>query len=286
MVTISEILGALNSRFMPLMKTVIVVILILVVFNFLLKIFERFLLKNAKTKKQISNIEIFSKVVKYLFYVVLVLFAMFYYIGSLTGFGITIGLLSAALGFALQRPITGIAAWIMVVVKRPFDIGDRVMIAGVKGDVDDITLTHIYLREVGGIVPSEENSGRVILIPNATLFEQNVINYTLKDEFILDQVVVSITYESNLDKAIKVSLDCANRLTKDFIKATKKEPYARTYFGPSGINVHVRYFAPANRIQEISSAVTKEIFEKIRKMKDIEIAYPHTEIIMRNWKKR
>ena len=119
------------------------------------------------------------------------------------------------------------------------------------------------------------------MIPNSKLFEQDIINYTLQDEFILDQVTTLITYESNLDKAIKISLDAAKKHINDFIKSTKKEPYVRTFFQPNGINVNIRYFAPAQRLQEISSKITQELFKQISKSRDIEIAYPHTDVFLR-----
>jgi len=241
-------------------------------------------LKKAKTKKQISNIEIFSKVSHYVLFLILLIFGFFSYAGSWAGLGIGIGLLTAALGWALQKPITGIAGWIMVVVRRPFDIGDRVIIGSVRGDVADITLTHIYLKEIGGIVKGEENSGRVIMVPNSILFEQNIINYTQQDEYILDQVTVTVTHESNLDKAIEIALGSARKHTGDVIKATSKKPYIRTYFQPNGIDVHVRYYSPAKNIQEVSSKVTKEIFDRIMKTKSVRISYPHTEILFRGKK--
>ena len=44
-----------------------------------------------------------------------------------------------------------------------------------------------------------------------------------------------------------------------------EKPYLRIYFQPSGINVHIRYFTPAKIKQEISSNITEEIFNKIKK---------------------
>ncbi len=64
-------------------------------------------------------------------------------------------------------------------------------------------------------------------------------------------------------------------------KKTKTQPYARTYFQPSGVNVHVRYFAPATRLQEISSDVTKQVYDTIKKTRGVEIAYHHTEVVFR-----
>ena len=43
------------------------------------------------------------------------------------------------LGWSLQRPVTGVAAWLMVMIKRPFMIGDRIIIQGVRGDVLEIS---------------------------------------------------------------------------------------------------------------------------------------------------
>ena len=273
-----ESLSSLKNL-IPIIRTIIVVVIVFIILDSLIIFIKKQLLKRAKSKKQKSNVEIFARVSKYMIVLILVLFAIFSYTGSWTGLGLTVGLLSAALGWALQKPITGIAGWIMVVTKRPFEIGDRVIIGTVKGDVVDINLTHIHLREIGGIVAGEESSGRIIMVPNSTLFEQTIINYTQQDEYMLDQVAVTVTFESNIDKAIKLALESAKAHTKDVIKATKHEPYIRTYFKPSGIFVSVRYYSPVKRIQEFSSIITKEIFDRIRKTRDVKIAVPHVKII-------
>jgi len=269
------------SGLIPLLRTILILVIMFVLFSVAVSFVQKRLLKKAKTKKQITNVELFSRILKYLFLIVIVVIAIFSYSGSWTGLGLTLGLFSAALGWALQKPITGIAAWIMLVTRRPFEIGDRVIIGSVKGDVQDITLTHIYLKELGGLIASEENSGRIILVPNSLLFEQNITNYTANDDYILDQVITLVTYESNLDKAMNICLDAAKKHTKEFAAKTKVEPHVRTYFQPSGIDVHVRYFAPARDVPLYSSLITKEIFDQIRKARDVEIAYPHTEVVFR-----
>ena len=274
------LVGDIES-FIPFLRTFFTVIIVYLIFSFLLGIIKKRLLEKAKTKRQISNVEIFSKLFRYVTLFILIISAFFSYTGSWTGLGLTVGLLSAAIGFALQKPITGIAAWIMIIAKRPFEIGDRVIIGNVKGDVEDITLTHIYLKEVGGIVPSEESSGRTIMIPNSILFEQNIINYTLQDDYVLNQVVATVTYESNLDRAIQIALESAEEHTKKFRKEIKEKPYTRISFAPSGIDIHVRYFAPAAKIQGTSSKITKEIYERVIKTDDVEFAYPHTEVLFK-----
>ncbi|MAF34381.1 hypothetical protein CMO91_00890 [Candidatus Woesearchaeota archaeon] len=267
---------------LPLLRTLIIIILVWWGLDRLLRFAERELLKRASTKKQKSNVEIFSRLLKYVLLVVLALFAIFSYTGSFTGIGLSLGLLSAALGWALQKPITGVASWIMLVIKRPFEIGDRIIVGEVRGDVADITLTHVYLKEVGGIVQSEENSGRIILIPNSILFEQNIINYTLQDEYVRDEVVFDTTYESDLDQAMKIALTAAKKHTKAFSDAVNEEPKVECKFRPSGISVHVRYFVPARNIQHVETVITKEIYALVLKTKKVDFAYPHTEIVLKD----
>jgi small-conductance mechanosensitive channel len=276
-VDVFNLLNELNI--LSFLKIISIVLIILIIISTTIRVIEKILLKNARTKRRISNIEIFSKIFKYTLTIAVLTTAFFMYSGSLTGLGLFLGLFSAALGFALQRPITGIAAWIMIVMKRPFEIGDRVIVGDVKGDVVDVDLAHVHLREIGGTISSEEISGRIVMIPNYLLFEKNIVNYTKDNEFVMDQVITTVTYESNLDKGIDICLKAAKKFTKTFSKKSKAEPYVRTFFQPSGINVHVRYMCPTSILQQVSSEITQEIHKNIKKIKSVEIAYPHTEIV-------
>jgi len=275
-----ELANGFGTTILPILVTIAIIVVVYIIFSFLLGVVKKSLLKLAKTKKQVSNVEIFSTTIKYVFVFLIVLIAIFSFSGDWAGLGITLGLFSAAIGFALQKPISGIAAWIMIVTRRPFEIGDRVIIGSVKGDVRDISLTHITLKEIGGLIQTEENSGRNIMVPNNLLFEQNIVNYTQQDEFVLAQVFFTATYESNLDKAMKIGVQAAKKHMKQFAESVKKEPYARTSFQPSGINISIRFFVPAKRLTEISTIVTNEVFEKIAKEKSVSFAYPHTEVVL------
>jgi len=268
----------------PFIRTIVTVIAAIVIFNITVSLIKKALLKKAKSKRQISNIKIFSKVLTLIFAVVIGLLAIFSYAGSWSGLGLSLGLFSAALGWALQKPITGIAAWIMIVIRRPFEIGDRVIIGSVRGDVVNISLTHIYLKEIGGIVAGEENSGRIVLVPNAILFEQNIINYTLDNDYILGEVIATVTYESDLDEAIKIAEKAAEKVTKEIVEKFNRKPYTRTYFQASGINVNLRFLTESRRLQETTSDVTQEFFKQIKASKNVHIAYPHTEIVYKGKK--
>jgi len=89
---------------------------------------------------------------------------------------------------------------------------------------------YVVLDQVGGAVGSEEAVGRDILVPNAMLFSQVVINYTVKQEssYMLDEVVVRVTYDSDMQKAEAILIEAARKVTGDIIAATKQEPYIRS----------------------------------------------------------
>ena len=266
-----------------IIKPIIIFVIILIIYLFVRIFLKKSLISKAKTKKMKHNITIFLNFVTYLFIFISAIIILLYFTGGNLALGIGAGLLTAALGWALQRPITGIAAWIMVIASRPFSIGDRIIVGTTKGDVMNITLTHIFLKEFGGTTGGEETSGRIIMIPNSVLFEKDVINYTFQDDYILDEITVTVTYESDIDEAEKICLDVAKKLTKDLEKIPSS-PFVRSSFHPSGIDLKIRYYVSANKRQLYNSEITKQIFKEIGKEKSVEIAYPHTEVIFRKKK--
>jgi len=199
--------------------------------------------------------------------------------GSLVGLGISAAFLGMILGWSLQAPVTGIAAWLMIILKRPFRIGDRIIIAGITGDVVDINLTHVILNQVGGTIGGEEKSGRGVLIPNATLFQQVIYNYTMETNHILDEVPVMVTFDSDEKEAERILIEAAREVTGEIIDETKQEPFCRFELTDWGVRIRLRYQATAMARQQISSDIVRIVFRKFTDSDRIRFCYPHTEII-------
>ncbi len=198
--------------------------------------------------------------------------------GSIAGVGISAAFLGMILGWSLQAPVTGIAAWLMIILKRPFKIGDRVIINGITGDVTDINLTHILLNQVGGTIGGEEKSGRGVLIPNATLFSQVIYNYTVEAKYLLDEVPVQVTFESDIDEAERICTEAARTVTKEIIEETGVEPFIRMEFTDWGLRIRVRFKTIATDRQRITSEITRHILEEFKKNPKVEFRYPLQEI--------
>ena len=199
--------------------------------------------------------------------------------GSIQALGISAGFLGMIVGWSLQQPVTGIAAWLMLILKRPFRIGQRVIIAGIKGDVVDITLTHVILDQVGGTIVGEERSGRSILIPNAILFTQTITNYTFEVEYILSEVPVRITFQSDWEEAEKILVGAAERVTANTIEITGEEPYIRAELFDAGVLMRLRYRTTPEDYAKDVNDIVKIIYKEFSENDNVEFCYPHSEVL-------
>ncbi len=257
--------------------TLVFVAIAYFLFNWIIK---KRLTKNAKNEKQLAQVRVLMRMWSYFFVGILIVVFISAYTNSLAALGISATFIGAALGWALQTPITGIAAWIMVLVKKPFQPGDRIIIDNIQGDVYDISVSHVILEESGGTTRSDDRSGRFIMIPMVSLWTANVTNYTHNDEYILREVPVGITYESNVDKAMKKLLEIATKHVKSAIKDKKPKPFVRMEFKDSWIEIKVRFWGDARDSGPVINSITKDFFDFARKAKDVHIAYPHLQVLV------
>ncbi len=267
----ARVAGAWNNL-LPLIQVAVVFFILFFASNFIIEILKRRLLKRATNTRQKITIDSLANFLRYSISIVIIVFAISATSNLLKEFGLTFGILGAAIGFALQRPITGVAAWVMVIIKRPFEVGDRVTLGDIKGNVKDITLSHIYLEEVGRY-GGEEVSGRTIIFANSKLFEENIINYSFVTEYILGQVIFTITYESELEEAISIALAAIKKHTGEYNKLAKREPHIRMEFTLNGMEIHARYFVPFALAQLTATNITKDIYLYMKGRNNIKLAY-------------
>ena len=282
-VRLESIINAIiNSPFKGILLSVTTIVALLILKAVLGYFVKRYVYQRAHLETNAQN---FMAVWGYVWTAIIAIFGIISLSGSLKTLGISAGFLGMVLGWSLQAPVTGIAAWLMLILKRPFKIGDRVIIAGITGDVMDITLTHVILNQVGGTVSSEERSGRGILIPNAILFAQTITNYTLEEEYILVEVPVRITFESNWEEAERILVDAAKVVTADVIQEIGEDPFIRAELFDAGVMMRLRYKTrPVDRAKSLSEMV-KIIFHEFSESKAVEFCYAHSEIIY-SWKEQ
>ena len=99
------------------------------------------------------------------------------WVKELYSFGTFLGLMTAGLAIALKDPISNFFAWIYIVFKKPFEMGDRIQIGHSEGDILDISFFAFTLMEIRNWVDADQSTGRIIHVPNGLLFTQPVMNY-------------------------------------------------------------------------------------------------------------
>jgi len=278
---ITSVQGSLTQVLGESIISVLYALLILIGLLIAYKVSKRLIIGAMQIQDRTDNqVRQFVAMWRYGFLLGGIVFVIVSMSGSLAAMGLTVAFVSMILGWSLQRPVTGVAAWLMVMIKRPFMIGDRIIIQGVRGDVLEISPTHILLGEVGGTVGGEESSNRGILIPNAVLFDQMVINYAVSDDtkYILDEVPVRVSYDSDYKLAEQTLIDCARSVTPEIIEETGRSPEVRAEFFDSGVFMRLRYQSIAVDRQKISTAIVAKVVEAFSNSDQLGFAYPHSAI--------
>lgn len=267
----SSLISGWHNLF-PAVQALVIAAVLFFCLNFSIQLLRHKLIKRATSVRQKNTINGFARFLRYAIIFILIAFTFLSISSSLKELGLTFGILSAAIGFALQGPITGVAAWAMVIIKRPFEVGDRVTIGEIKGNVQEISMTHIYLEEVGRY-GGEEVSGRTIILPNSKLFSENIVNYTFDTELILGQVVFTVSYDSDVDEANRLAMNAVAKHTDHFNKLAKKEPHIRMQFTMNGMEIHARYFVPFDLAQIISTKITHDLFNYVSQSGSVKLSY-------------
>src|SRR5256886_15481268 len=126
--------------------------------------------------------------------VVSVVFVNWY--GALTALGIG----SIIVGLAVQAPMKSFIAWIYILIRQPFRVGDRIQIGDATGDVIDVGYLDTTLWEFGGkYISGDHPSGRLIKFPNEKVLDEIVYNYSWPlFPYIWNEIKFYVAYQSDL----------------------------------------------------------------------------------------
>ncbi len=201
-----------------------------------------------------------------------------------------LGLLSAGIAIALKDPLMNIAGWVYILARRPFDVGDRIEISNVAGDVVDIRIFQFTIMEIGNWVQADQSTGRVLHVPNGVIFNMILGNYTRGFEYIWNELEVLITFESNWKKA----KDILQKIVNDFaaeelpviaenlrkvsqpymLKVGKITPIVYTSVENSGVLLTIRYLCKPRHRRSTASKIWEQTLLRFANEPDISLAYP------------
>ncbi len=214
-----------------------------------------------------------AKFVKNLSHIALLVFVVIAALAPLgvetTQFAVALGAAGLAIGLALQGSLSNFASGFLMIIFRPFKVGDFIEAAGVKGKVQAIQLFNTIINTPDNI--------RVI-IPNAQLTGGNILNYTVNGTRRVD-LVVGVSYEDDLKKAKRVIegvLAGDDRVLKD------PSPTVAVYeLGDSSVNFVVRPWVKSADYWDAYFDITSKVKLALDE-NDISIPFPQRDVHIKN----
>ena len=243
----------------------------------LLEIFERKIVTKADNKLDDTALPLLNKFIQFIIIGIGVLMALPILNISATPFATGAGVIGLALSFAAKDTLSNLIAGILLILDRPFEVGDRIEIWGAPkdasswGDVEEIGLRATKIRTPDNLV---------VVIPNNEIMRRDIINYTASGDDIRLRLSVGIGYKTDAKLAKKLILGVA-----DSIDGINKEPepvVITRQMGDSSVVLQVRvWIANARRRRAIGDTLAdgiKEAFDA----NQVEIPFPQHDVYIRS----
>ena len=205
-----------------------------------------------------------------------------------------IGLIGAGIAFALQRVITAVAGYFVILRGKTFNVGDRIMMGGVRGDVIGLTFMQTRIMEMGkspredegdehSWVRSRQFTGRIVTVTNDKVFDEPVYNYTREFPYIWDELSLPVRYAGDYTKAEQLLLGGARKhaLTRDKIgeeelrrlkdrfgiELEQIDPRVFWRLTEDWLELTVRFLAPDHGIRPIKDEISRDTLAGLEKAK-------------------
>ena len=165
-------------------------------------------------------------------FVISIMLAMVVMGADLSNLALVAGALSVGIGLGLQNIVNNFVSGIILLFERPVKVGDWVIINGEEGTVKQINIRSTEI---------ETFNRASVIVPNATVLSNSVINLTHSNNWMRFFVKVGVAYGSDVDKVKQILLECAAK-NKKVLK--KPEPYVLFQdFGSSSLDFELRGYS-------------------------------------------
>ncbi|WP_276168019.1 mechanosensitive ion channel family protein [Zobellia alginiliquefaciens] len=176
-----------------------------------------------------------------------------------------IGAAGLAIGLALQGSLSNFAGGVLILLFKPFKIGDWISAQGVDGSVKEITIFYTKVNTFGN---------QLAIIPNGQLSNNNVVNYSAMPTR-RDNIKVGIGYSSNIKVAKDIMLDICKK-NENVLKDPAPEVYVDA-LGDSSVNLSLRFWAENSVFWAAHFFIIEEIKRRFDEA-EIEIPFPQRDV--------
>ena len=170
-----------------------------------------------------------------------------------------------AIGLALQGTLSNIASGMMLLILRPFNVGDSVEVGGVSGVVDEISLFITKMHTFDNIA---------ITLPNSKIWGSKIENYTRNETRRVD-MEIGISYDDNIDLAMDIIREILQ--SEERVLEEPEPLVAVGGLGDNAVILRVRPWTKTADIWPVRYELTKRIKERFDQ-EDISFPYPQRDI--------
>ena len=183
---------------------------------------------------------------------------------DLTALSVLGGAIGVGIGFGLQKLAASYVSGFVILAERSVRIGDIVVVDGFEGRITDINARYTVVRS---------GSGRESIVPNEMFISTRVENLTLADSRLLQSIVISVGYDSDVDLVLRLIQEAA--LAQARVLREPGPGVNMTNFGADGLEFTLNYWLgdPGNGMQNLRSQINLAILKALRQH-DIDIPYP------------
>ena len=184
---------------------------------------------------------------------------------KLTGLAAIVASGGVAIGLALQGSLSNFAGGFIILLLRPFKVGDYIQTGVYEGTVEEIGLFYTKLTTI---------DNKLILIPNGTLSNGSLINYSAKEERRVD-LTFSVGYENNILHVKEVLTDIVKK--QEFVLDNPKPFIGVSAHSPSSVDFIVKVWCKSEHYWDIHFSLLEKV--KLRfDEENISIPYPQMDL--------
>ena len=200
------------------------------------------------------------------------------------------GFITAGIAVALQAVILSVAAYFFVVGRYGINVGDRISIAGVTGDVIDIGIVRMYLMELAGTNVDLYPTGRIVVFSNSVLFQATtpLFKQLPGTEYTWHEVAISMAPGTNHQAAQDKLMAAVSSVYEHYRQEIERQfgsverridvrmrapsPEGQLRFGDTGLEYVVRYPVEIRSAAEMDGKVTRAVLDTIGKSPEMQSA--------------
>jgi small-conductance mechanosensitive channel len=254
---------------------------------------KKFISKITKTEYRYAATKLFTTTV-YTFTIIWIAGVTFSKNPSLLA---SVAIIGAGLAIALQDVVKDLVGGFVIFQHQLFTRGNRISFGNITGEVIDSGLLRTTILEIGTRTDTDaqERTGKTLSIPNALFLTQPVTNHNASSDFVRSEMKITITFESDAEKAKQILQRVIDIETEDYTKRDDMQVRRRMqlyYFrhatrgnqvymniAADGVEFTMRFTTPIGERRPVVSKISSAILVQFAQEKDIDLAYTTQRIL-------